>query len=31
MQNNQFAELPKIYCNSRNINNIYHAMLHGMK
>lgn len=31
MQNNQFADLPKIYCNSRNINNIYHAMLHGMK
>lgn len=31
MQSNQFAELPKIYCNSRNINNIYQAMLLGMK
>ena len=31
MQNNQFAELPKIYCNSRNINNIYQAMLLGTK
>ena len=29
MQNNQFAELPKIYCNSRNINNIYQAMLNS--
>ena len=29
MQSNQFAELPKIYCNSRNINNIYQAMLNG--
>lgn len=31
MQSNQFAELPKIYCNSRNINNIYQAMLLSMK
>lgn len=31
MQNNQFAELPKIYCNSRNINNIYQAMLQGIE
>ena len=31
MQNTQFAELPKIYCNSRNINNIYQAMLLSMK
>lgn len=31
MQNNQFAELPLIYCNSRNINNVYQAMLHGMQ
>ena len=31
MQSNQFAELPKIYCNSRNINNIFQAMLRGTK
>lgn len=31
MQNNQFAELPKIYCNSRNINNIYQSMLNGVE
>ena len=30
MQSNQFAELPKIYCNSRNINNIYQSMLNSM-
>ena len=30
-QNNQFAELPKIYCNSRNINNIYQSMLNGVE
>lgn len=31
MQSNQFAELPKIYCNSRNINNIHQAMLQGIE
>ena len=31
VQNNQFAELPKIYCNSHNINNIYQAMLQGIE
>ena len=31
MQNSQFAELPKIYCNSRNINNIYQSMLNGVE
>ena len=30
MQSHQFAELPKIYCNSRNINNIYQSMLNSM-
>lgn len=30
MQSNQFAELPKIYCNSRNINNIYQSMLNSI-
>ena len=31
MQSNQFTELPLIYCNSRNINNVYQAMLRGMQ
>lgn len=30
MQNSQLAELPRIYCNSRNINNVYQAMIKGM-
>ena len=31
MQSNQLADLPLIYCNSRNINNVYQAILHGMQ
>lgn len=31
MQNSQLTELPRVYCNSRNINNVYQAMLQGMQ
>lgn len=31
MQNSQLTELPRVYCNSRNINNVYHAMLREMQ
>lgn len=31
MQNGQLTDLPRVYCNSRNINNVYQAMLMGMQ
>lgn len=31
MQNSQLTELPRVYCNSRNINNVYQAMLQRMQ
>lgn len=31
MQNSQLAELPRVYCNSRNIHNVYQAMLQAVK
>ena len=31
MQNSQLTALPRAYCNSRNINNVYQAMLRSMQ